>query len=115
MDSCMQVELHGNSHSRPSAEVYISGAGRSLTEAAREVSSQEAAEAFIHDFTRQYGEAGPHWEASSWQAAAARAHQRFCFTFVYLHSPSHVVGGQLNHTRSSSTIYEAQSSQLDAL
>lgn len=69
----------------------VAGTARSLTASRSGASAQEAAAQFAEDFVHQYGELHPTWEATSWQTAAARAHQRFCFLFVYLHSPSHPV------------------------
>lgn len=68
---------------------FLQGLARSITDSSRDASPQEAAQAFIRDFSLLYGSDSPQWEPTGWQQAATRAHQRFNFLFVYLHSPRH--------------------------
>ncbi|KAK9787625.1 hypothetical protein WJX73_003134 [Symbiochloris irregularis] len=67
----------------------LEGAVRRLADSNRDLSPHEAAQIFARGFAQAYGNVHPTWECSSWHAAASRAHQRFMFLFVYLHSPSH--------------------------
>ena len=56
-----------------------------------EPTAQQAAERFVHSFQQCYGQGGPRWEVSSFEAAAGLAQRRFKFLLAYLHAPSHQV------------------------
>ena len=73
------------------AQPVFPGAAQCLLQGNRIEDPSQSAASFKQQLQQRYGDNCPEFRETSWQDAAAEAHQQYKFLLVYLHSPDHEV------------------------